>query len=80
MQLDIYKRPEPDHKLSFLLVPASHPIPPEADNVDWRLFKQGSELETSDEALQGMGIDHAMQQIRDKGYAITSLAHQVQGD
>lgn len=35
MQLDIYRRPEPEHKLSYLAVPAGEPIPEEVTNVDW---------------------------------------------
>ena len=79
MRLDVYKRTEAGHKLSYMLVPAGKRIPPEVDNVDWRLDRQGDELETADRALEGMGIDHAIEQIRDKGYAITSVYHQVDG-
>ena len=79
MKFDVYKRPEADHKLSYMLVPAGQSIPQEADNVDWHLVKQGDDLDTADRALQGLGIDHAMEQIREKGYAITSVYHQVEG-
>ncbi|HZY18387.1 MAG TPA: DUF6139 family protein [Ramlibacter sp.] len=77
MQLDIYRRPEPEHKLSYLAVPAGQPIPQEADNVDWRLVATATELDVH-QPLTEYGIDDASHQIEEKGYAITSVTHQVE--
>jgi hypothetical protein len=78
MQLDIYRRPEPEHKLSFMAVPAGKPIPQEADNVDWKLVATATELDLNSPHLGEYSIDNAAAQIREKGYAITSVGHQVQ--
>jgi len=78
MRLDIYRRPEPQHKLSFMAVPTGQPIPQEADNVDWHLVATGQELDVDSGDLAEYGIEQPAQQIREKGYAITSLAHQVE--
>ena len=77
MQLDIYRRPEPEHKHSFMAVPAGQPIPQEVDNVDWRLVATATEMDVH-RSLGEYAIDRPDQQIREKGYAITSLSHQVQ--
>ena len=76
MQLDIYRRPEPEHKLSFMAVPAGKPIPQEVDNVDWKLVATATEMDV-EAPLAEYAIDPAGEQIRDKGYAITSVTHQV---
>ena len=78
MQLDIYRRPEPEHKLSFMAVPAGRPIPQEVDNVDWRLVATATEMNVDAPSLGEYAIDHAGEQIREKGYAITSVTHQVE--
>ena len=78
MQLDIYRRPEPEHKLSFMAVPAGKPIPQEVDNVDWKLVATATELDVDAPHLREYAIDDAAAQIREKGYAITSVPHQVQ--
>lgn len=78
MQLDIYRRPEPEHKLSFMAVPAGQPIPQEADNVDWKLVATGTEMDVDGPSLREYAIDHPAAQIREKGYAITSVTHQVE--
>jgi hypothetical protein len=78
MQLDIYRRPEPEHKLSFMAVPAGKPIPQEADNVDWKLVASATELDVDAPSLREYAIDNAAQQIQEKGYAITSVTHQVE--
>ena len=78
MQLDIYRRPEPEHKLSYMAVPAGKAIPEEVTNVDWQLEARAVELDTDTPHLGKYSIDDAAGQIRDKGYAITSVAHQVE--
>jgi len=78
MQLDIYRRTEPAHKLSFLAVPAGNLIPEEATNVDWITEARCIEINVDERSLPNYGIDEAARQIREKGYAITSVTHQVE--
>ncbi|TFZ08116.1 DUF6139 family protein [Ramlibacter humi] len=77
MKLDIYRRSEAEHKLSYLAVPSGQPIPQEADNVDWHVENMGAELDVSNGHIDDYAIDDPMGQIREKGYAITSVTHQV---
>ena len=78
MQLDIYQRPEPEHKLSYLAVPAGQPIPAEAENVEWKLVASATEMDVNTPSLGEYAIDDAAGQIREKGYAITSVEHQLE--
>ncbi|AEG93169.1 DUF6139 family protein [Ramlibacter tataouinensis] len=78
MQLDIYRRPEPEHKLSYLAVPSDQAIPEEATNTDWVLHARAVELDENAPSFAEYGIDRAAQQMAEKGYAITSLAHQIE--
>ena len=78
MRLDIYRRPEPEHKLSYLAVPAGKRLPEEVTNVDWQVEATGVELDADAPGLGGYAIDGAAGQIAEKGYAITSLKHQVE--
>lgn len=78
MQLDIYQRPEPEHKLSYLAVPAGQPIPEEAVTVEWKLVAKETEMDVDAASLGEYAIDDAGEQIREKGYAITSVEHQVE--
>jgi hypothetical protein len=80
MQLDIYRRPEPEHKLSYMAIPAGKPIPEEVTNVDWHLVAQTVELDIDSPHLGAYSIDHAADQIKEKGYAITSVKHQVEAE
>jgi hypothetical protein len=80
MQLDIYRRHEPEHKRSFMAVPAGKPIPPEVDDLDWKLVATATEMDVEAPSLAEYAIDHPGAQIREKGYAITSLSHQLQDD
>lgn len=78
MQLDIYCRTEPEHKLSYLAVPAGRPIPQEAVSVEWQLHARAVELDENSASLREYGIERAAAQLGEKGYAITSLSHQVE--
>jgi hypothetical protein len=78
MNLDIYRRPEPEHKLSFMAVPAGQAIPQEVDNVDWKLVATATEFDVDSSSLAEYAIDEPGRQIREKGYAITSVYHQVE--
>ncbi len=76
MQLDIYRRPETDGRASYLAVPAGCPIPPEADNTDWQREASALELDEAAPELPMLGIQRPAEQLREKGYAITSLHRQ----
>ncbi|MBC5781895.1 hypothetical protein H8N03_03000 [Ramlibacter sp. USB13] len=82
MNVDIYRRSEPGNKLSYLIVPTGQPIPEEATNVDWQARKQAVHVDDAVEHLHPYEIDNPRAQIEEKGYAITSVYHQVasQGD
>jgi hypothetical protein len=77
MNVDIYRRAEAQNKFSYLIVPAGQPIPEEATNVDWQARQQGVNVDESQEHLHPYEIDNPRQQINEKGYAITGVAHQV---
>lgn len=77
MKVDLYKRPENDGKYSYLAVPEGKPIPEEATNLEWERVDQTIEFEASREPVHGLHPDDALEQIRDKGYAISHLKDQV---
>ena len=78
MRVDIYRRPEPEHKLSYLVVPEGRVIPEEATNVDWVSDRRGADMNESKAAWNELGIDEPQRQITEKGYAITGVLHQIQ--
>ncbi|HSV46065.1 MAG TPA: DUF6139 family protein [Ramlibacter sp.] len=78
MQLDIYRRDEPGHKISYLAVPAGKPIPAEAVNVDWQVEARARELDEDRARFDDYAIDTPGAQLREKGYAITSVEQQLQ--
>lgn len=73
MRMDIYRRPEAGGKFSHLVVPEGKPIPQEAINTDWQGEATARELDEARERWDEFGIENPAQQIREKGYAITSL-------
>ncbi|MFC5497380.1 DUF6139 family protein [Caenimonas terrae] len=77
MRVDIYRRPEPEHKLSYLVVPEGRVIPEEATNVDWVSEQRGVDFDESESAWEELGIDDPQRQISEKGYAITGVLHQL---
>jgi hypothetical protein len=77
MRMDIYRRPEPEHKLSYLAVPEAKVIPEEVTNVDWVSVKRGVDLDESRETWPDLGIDAPERQLKEKGYAITGVTHQI---
>lgn len=77
MRVDIYRRPEAEHKLSYLAVPEGRVIPEEATNVDWVSEQRGVDFDESESAWEELGIDAPQRQISEKGYAITSVLHQL---
>ena len=77
MNVDIYRRPEAGNKFTYLIVPAGRPIPEEATNIDWQSRQQAVHVDESAEHLHPYEIDNPREQIDEKGYAITSVFHQV---
>ena len=78
MRVDIYRRPEAEHKLSYLVVPEGKELPEEVTNVDWQSERRGVDLDESASSWADLGIDGPQQQLREKGYAITGVLHQIQ--
>ena len=77
MRVDIYRRPEPEHKLSYLVVPEGRVLPEEVTNVDWVSEQRGVGLNESESSWEELGIDEPQRQILEKGYAITGVLHQI---
>ena len=73
MRLDIYRRKENGGRYSYLAVPATRRIPEEANAIDWEKMHDGVDFDESDTALDQFLIDNPEEQIRAKGYAITSM-------
>ena len=80
MNIDIYRRPEANNRFTYLIVPHGQEIPQEAINVDWQLRRQKVHIDETSHHLDGCEIDEPGVQIAEKGYAITSVAHQVDGN
>lgn len=77
MHVDIYRRPEPGNKFSYLLVPHGEPIPDEATNIDWALRQRDIHVDDTASHVEPYEVDEPRRQIDEKGYAITSVFHQV---
>lgn len=77
MRLDIYQRAEHDGIFSYLAVPEGKIIPAEATNVDWQVERRGFAYNETDDGLADLFIERPMQQISEKGYAITCLKNMV---
>ena len=78
MNVDIYRRAEAGNKFTYLIVPTGQPIPHEAENWDWQARQQGVHVDDTEEHLHPFEIDNPRAQIDEKGYAITSVFHQVE--
>lgn len=78
MQVDIYRRNEAGNKLTYLLVPHGQCIPEEATNIDWQLRQKDVHVDDHEEHLHPYEVDAPREQITEKGYAITSVYHQVE--
>ncbi len=77
MQFDLYRRDEADGKQSFLAVPAGRLLPGEVRNTDWQRQDGPIEIDEEAEQLPQWGIERIGAQVREKGYAITSLDRQT---
>ena len=73
MRVDIYKRAETGGRYSYLAVPEGRVIPNEVMNVDWEDAARGVEFNENDDILPAYAIEHAVEQITAKGYAITAV-------
>lgn len=80
MKLDVYRRREPAHKLSYLVVPAGQELPQEVTSAEWVAHAREVELDENAPSFTEYGIDEPGRQLRDKRYAITSLDHQLQSN
>ncbi len=72
MRLDIYRRAERGGLFSYLAVPEGRPIPQEAINTDWETEARGIVFDDDESEMSRFSIEKPVQQINDKGYAITS--------
>lgn len=77
MKVDVYKRPEQAGLYTYLAVPEGRPIPNEATNIDWETAEHNVDLDQDNEPLLGLTADDALQQINDKGYAISSVHNKI---
>lgn len=73
MRLDIYRRAERDGIYSYLAVPEGRSIPGEATGTDWQQETRALEVDDAASALPDYHIEHPIEQIAAKGYAITGL-------
>jgi hypothetical protein len=78
MKVDIYRREEAQDRHSYLLVPQGQEIPQEAANVDWKQVQSGVDVDATALHLHPYEIDRPREQLDEKGYAITSVYHQVE--
>jgi hypothetical protein len=77
MKVDVYKRPEQEGLFSYLAVPEGRPIPNEATNVDWETAEHNIDLDEDNDPVLGLEPRDALNQIRDKGYAISSVQNKI---
>ena len=77
MRVDIYRRSESGQKFTYLAVPHGHVLPEEVTNVDWEVRHQNLDVNEAAAHLEPYHIDQPARQIEEKGYAITSITHQV---
>ncbi|WP_295993899.1 DUF6139 family protein [Rugamonas sp.] len=73
MRVDIYRRAEAHGAFFFLAVPEGKPIPEEVTNTDWQPEAQRVEMDEQAGTLPAYHIEHGIDQIGSKGYAITAL-------
>ncbi|WP_353156471.1 DUF6139 family protein [Herminiimonas fonticola] len=73
MRIDIYRRAEHAGHFSYMAVPEGKLIPEEVVNTDWELTNRGVDVEDGATQLANFAIDAPFEQIKAKGYAITSI-------
>lgn len=72
MRLDIYRRTERGGVFSYLVVPAGKRLAQEVTNTDWESEARGFDFDEVKTELPDYSIVNPVQQIKTKGYAITS--------
>jgi len=72
MRVNIFRRAEQDGSYSYLAIPEGGLIPNEATNIDWELDAQAVAVDEDTDQIAGFDIDHPIEKITAKGYAITS--------
>jgi hypothetical protein len=73
MRVNIFRRAENDGSYSYLAIPEGGLIPNEATNSDWETDSQAVEVDEEADEIAGLEIDHPIEQITAKGYAITNV-------
>ncbi len=73
MLADVFRRDEGNGKFSHLVVPQGKDIPQEATNWDWHDEERGAQLDEFAASWPKYGIEAPGEQIKKKGYAITSV-------
>jgi hypothetical protein len=73
MRVNIFRRAEQDGNYSYLAIPEGGIIPAEATNIDWELDAQAVEVDEDTDQIAEFDIDHPIEQIAAKGYAITGV-------
>ncbi|RXZ38619.1 hypothetical protein D9O50_03660 [Oxalobacteraceae bacterium CAVE-383] len=73
MKVDVYKRLDSGNLHSYMAVPTGQAIPEEATNTDWEIDRRNVDLEPGKTPQSSLKPDDALQQIDEKGYAITHL-------
>ena len=73
MKVDVYKRRDSGDLFSYLAVPTGLAIPEEAVNTDWEIDERNVDLEPGLTPQDSLQPADALQQIDEKGYAITHL-------
>lgn len=73
MRVDIFRRTESDGRHSHLAVPEGKVLPEEVTDYEWHDEQRGTELDETAARWPQYGIEQPGQQIKAKGYAITSL-------
>lgn len=81
MKVDLFRRPAYGGGYAYLAVPHGKPIPHEATSIEWESDDANIDLDEANVPIHGLPPDDALEQIDDKGYAITSVhvqAHRIQ--
>ena len=79
MRIDVFRRAEGHGKFSHLAVPHDQILPEEVSNYDWHDEARDIELDEHASSWPQYGIEAPGQQLRSKGYAITTVSEQTDG-
>jgi len=73
MFVNVFRRDEGRGKFSHLVVPVGKNIPQEVTNWDWHDEERNKDLNEDLDRWPEYGIEAPGRQLKEKGYAITSL-------